>query len=67
MTDTFNRYRIHETDHTKFGGYIFPSDFNTDNLGKSNSNGSPIARRIAADFQFDKQCKKNREGIERNK
>jgi len=67
MTGTTNRYGIYETDHTKFGGLIFPSDFNTDNRGKNNTNGSQIASRIATDSTFDKQCRKNREGVERNK
>lgn len=69
MTGTFNKnkYGIYDVDHTKFGGLIYPSDFNTDYRGKDNTNGSQIASRIASDCQFDKQCRKNREGIERNK
>lgn len=49
MTGTTNRYGIYEVDHTKFGGLIFPSDFNTDNRRKDNINGSQIASRIEAD------------------
>lgn len=67
MTGTTNRYGIYEVDHTKFGGLVFPSDFNTDNRGKNNYGGSQIAIRIATDSNFDKQCKKNIEDIERNK
>ena len=62
MTETFQKVRIHTTDHTKFGGYIFPSDFNTDNRGKNNTNGSFIAIRISEDELFDLQCKMNKEG-----
>lgn len=67
MIGRTNRYGIYETDHTKFGGIIYPSDYNTDNRGKNNTNGSPIAHRIANDSKFDKQCRKNREETERNK
>lgn len=64
MTGTTNRYGIYEIDHTKFGGLIFPSDFNTDYKGKDNKNGSIIASRIAQDQKFDNQCRKN---IKQNK
>ena len=48
-------------DHTKFGGLVCLSDFNTDHRGKNNTHGSPIATRIAADRNFDNQCRKNKE------
>lgn len=67
MTHKTNRYGIYEVDHTKFGGLIFPSDFNTDYRGKDNTNGSTIAQRIMSDRNFDEQCKKYREETERNK
>lgn len=67
MTEKFNRYRICEADHTKFGGIICLSDFNTDYRGKDNTNGSTIANRIAADNRFDKQCKKQKEFNNNNK
>ena len=59
MTQTTNRYGIYEVDHTKFGGLIYPSDFNTDCRGKDNSNGSLIAQRIERDKRFDEQCRRN--------
>ena len=37
-----------------YGGYIFASDFCTDYEGTRN-----IATRIVADWNFDRQCKKN--------
>ena len=49
----------YKPDHTKFGGHIYLSDFETDYRGKDTPNGSEIAKRIAADFNFDIQCKKN--------
>lgn len=49
MTHKTNRYGIYEVDHTKFGGIIYQSDFNTDYRGKDNTNGSQIANRIEAD------------------
>lgn len=55
MTGTTNRYGIYEADHTKFGGLIFPSDFNTDNRGKNNYGGSTIAIRIEADRQREEK------------
>jgi len=67
MTGTTNRYGIYEVDYTKFGGVIYPSDFNTDYRGKDNTNGSPIANRIAKDNQLDKQWQKNAKDKERNK
>lgn len=69
MTGKFNKnkYGIYEADHTRFGGLIYPSDFNTDYRGKDNTNGSQIAKRIASDYQFDKQFKKNTENRNRQK
>lgn len=67
MTETFYKTGIYRVDHSTFGGVICPSDFNTDYRGKDNTNGSPIAHRIANDSKFDQQCRKNRENEERNK
>lgn len=62
MTKTMSRTRKQEgADHTKFGGIIYVSDFNTDIRGKDSKNGSAIANRIANDFRFDEQCRKNTE------
>lgn len=63
MTGTTNRYGIYKTDHTKFGGLIFPSDFNTDYRGKDNIHGSQIASRIEADRRREEKLWKT----ERNK
>ena len=60
MTETFYKTRKYKVDHSTFGGLIFPSDFNTDNRGKNNYNGSPIAKRIDSDNKFDQQCRKNK-------
>lgn len=69
MTQTTNRYGIYEVDHTKFGGIIYPSDYNTDYRGKDNSKGSIIAKRIISDQNFDYRCKRNIEltNITKNK
>lgn len=61
MTHETNRYGIYKMDHTKFGGLIYPSDFNTDYRGKDNTKGSQIASRIISDRNFDYTCKKNLE------
>lgn len=59
MTQTANKYETHEVDHTKFGGIIYPSDYNTDYRGKDSTRGSQIANRIISDRNFDYRCKKN--------
>lgn len=40
-------------DHTRFGGLIYLSDFDTENPCGN------IADRIISDWKFDSQCKKN--------
>ena len=50
------QFRSGSTDHSKFGGIIYASDFNTDRGRKLNTDGSPIARRILSDQKFDRQC-----------
>ena len=67
MTGTTNRYGIYEVDRTKFGGIIYPSDFNTDYRGKDNTNGSQIASRILCDDKLYEHWKKNGETKERYK
>ena len=59
MTRKFKQYENYKVDHTKFGGIIYPSDFNTDCRGKYTPNGSSYASRIINDWNFDKQCQKN--------
>ncbi len=46
-------------DHTRFGGIIYPSDFETEWHGKKNRDFSMIASRIAGDKRFDEQCRQN--------
>lgn len=55
MTENF--YKTWKTDHTKFGGLIYPSDFNTD-YRKKNNKSSNIASRIISDAKFDNNLKK---------
>ncbi len=57
MTEKFNKYNTYKVDHTKFGGLIYPSDFNTDYRGKDNIHGSPIASRIERDLKTEKEYK----------
>lgn len=66
MTGITSRYGTYEVDHTKFGGIICLSDFNTDYRGKDNIYGSPIANRIAKDNQLDNQWRKNKKYIDNN-
>lgn len=53
MTQKTSRYGIYKSDHTKFGGIIYPSDFNT------NHASGTIAERISRDLKFDEQCRRN--------
>ena len=53
MRETFCKTELYQVDHTKFGGVIYASDFNTD-YTKGN-----IASRIESDKRFDEQCRKN--------
>ena len=60
MTETFYKTGVYKADHSKFGGLLFPSDFNTNGRRKNNYSGSPIAKRIVNDDRFDQQCIKNK-------
>lgn len=53
MTEAFNKNRKYKVDHSTFGGIIYSSDFNTNNLTSRN-----IAQRIVNDKNFDEQCKR---------
>ena len=64
MTETIFKTETFDKVHIHVGGKIYPSDFNTDYRGKDNINGSTIASRIAADFQWEQKTLAN---IERNK
>lgn len=66
MSKEFCRTRSYSVDHTTYGGEIYPSDFNTDYSGKSNTNGSTIASRIVSDWRFDNSCKKNNDNRMQN-
>lgn len=66
MTHKTNRYGIYEVDRTKFGGIIYPSDFNTDYRRKDNTNGSQIASRIETDRRREeKLLKKGRNNYDK--
>lgn len=53
MTKFFYKRKKYKTNHTTFGGVLYPSDFDT-----TNPRGN-IAERIARDIRFDEQCKRN--------
>lgn len=61
MQKNIYKQKNYNIERTVFGGIIYPSDFNTDYRGKDMSNGSTIAKRIARDWIFDKQCRKKLE------
>lgn len=54
MAENFYRTETFDKEHTHFGGIIYPYDFETEYY-----NGRNIANRIASDWRFDAQCKKN--------
>lgn len=55
MTKTnLNSMEYHATDHSKFSGLIYQTDFDTEYNREKN-----IASRIAADWRFDEQCRKD--------
>ena len=66
MTENFYRTETFDKRHMHFGGFVYPSDFNTDCRGKDNIHGSPIASRIESDFRWEKKTLiKNNDNKER--
>lgn len=59
MTGNLYTTGTYQADHTRFGGFIYPSDFYTDYRRKSHASSSAIANRIANDIKFDVQCRNN--------
>lgn len=59
MMEHFHSTNDYRTKPTRFGGLIYPSDFETDYRSKTQNQGSSIAQRIASDWKFDEQCKRN--------
>lgn len=59
MTKRNIKHGIYEVDHTKFGGLIYLSDFNTVSREKENLKGSPIASRIESDARREEKLYKN--------
>lgn len=48
------------SDHTRFGGLIYTSDFETDYTpNTTRTGGSHIAERIVSDWKFDRACSMN--------
>lgn len=56
MTNIIYRTGRVNTNPSTFGGIIYASDFETEYYPE---HGRHIADRIASDWKFDKQCKKN--------
>lgn len=65
MAETFYGTGHYKKTPTEFGGIIYPSDFNTEFRGRSNPEGSSIAKRIVNDRKFDRQCRANGENRNR--
>ena len=59
MIKNFYETNHYGPDNTKFGGILYPSDFNTNHACGN------IAARIANDARFDAHCSKN-EGGDKN-
>ena len=59
MEKHFCKTELEKTNHTTFGGIIYPSDFNIEFWEKGDAKSSAIAGRIVSDWKFDKQCMQN--------
>lgn len=59
MPEEFYRTGRYSVDHSTFGGIIYQSDFNMCR-GKDTNNGSEVASRIISDWNFDKDCIKDK-------
>lgn len=59
MKEKIYRENTGGVDRRTFGGIICASDFNTNCRSGSNACGSGIARRIARDLAFDRECMAN--------
>ena len=46
-------------DHTKFGGYIYQSDFDTETKKHNNYDGSQFVKRLISNWNFDSCCENN--------
>ena len=56
------------SDHTRFGGLIYASDFETDYVPRTTrTGGSHIAERIVSAWKFDRECSQNIKGREKRK
>ena len=60
MGMVFNSSEFSHTDHHKFGGMVYESDFNT------NFHDSYVVQRIITDTLFDIQCVKNAKFRDKN-
>ena len=64
MTENFDKTININTNHSSFGGVIYPFDFETEYYSE---NGRNIASRIASDWIFDEECRKNEIARERKR
>lgn len=55
MTSRIYKTETFDKEHRYSGGIIYPLDFNTNYRIKNNSNGSPVAARIAADLNREQE------------
>ena len=61
MTNEFYRTGNYETNHSTFSGIIYKGDYD------AYHSMSDIAERIASDWKFDEQCRKNEIARERKR
>lgn len=61
MTNEFYRTGNYETNHSTFSGIIYNGDYD------ACYSMSDIAERIASDWKFDEQCRKNEIARERKR
>lgn len=59
MTENHRKIYNYGSDHTRFGGLIYLSDFDTNYCNSIGNRKSLIASRITSDEIFDEKCRKN--------
>lgn len=59
MIEKYEKMFDYGVDHTRFGGLIYLSDFDTNYCKRESNKSSVIASRILSDEMFDKTCRKN--------
>lgn len=63
MTQNFGRTERFDKENRHFGGLVYPSDFNTNRKGTTQTHGSAIAARIESDFRREQSLNREKAWI----